>query len=108
MDSPSASATNKPFIPSNKTINEDPKWFQTLRENFEDIIIDKLDSKTRQAFEEKRIIIDEKDKKRVVWPIMHSVTEYLFLKFGGSLPSGTIFKKIAAELGMLFQFSKKF
>ena len=64
-----------------KTINEDPTWFETLRNNFEAIIISKLDVVTRDAFGKKQSFEDEKMKKRIAWPIMKSVTEHLLLKF---------------------------
>ena len=85
-----------------KSINEDLCWFETLRNNFESLIIDKLDGRTREAFRGNEIVQDEKVKKRLVWPIMKSVTEQLFSKFGGVFPKIHTFEKLSSELGRNF------
>ena len=82
-----------------KTINEDPTWFESLRNNFEAIVISKLDVVTRDAFGKNLSFEDEKAKKRIAWPIMKSITEHLFLKFGGFYPKIHTFDKVASELG---------
>ena len=81
-----------------KTVNEDPGWFETFRENFACLIIDHCDAKTKTAFKANKLPEDEIEKKRVTWAIMKRVAEYLHLKFAGSFPMSKTLRKVSNEL----------
>ena len=81
------------------TVNEEPEWFELFRSNFNSIITEHLDSKVKDSIRNNRVIVNEIEKKRVSWPIMKRVTEYLFAKFGGQYPLDANLKQVSAELG---------